>query len=436
MPSIPLRGAARPPSSGSADSPAPSAPGASRAGRFAIFACFLVALVDGYDTLMLSFVAPLVSREWGMPPGAFGKVFAMSFAGAVVGAIAGGAAADRFGRRRLLLGSIAVAGGFILLSAGASSPEQLMAWRFLSGIGLGGAIPTISALAAEHAHPERRSATVSRMFLGFPIGAVAGGAITAALMQQVGWRGIFIGGGTLALALLPLVFAMSEPGRERGHEPASEPEGKAARAKHPLAEVVADGRGLGTAMIATAAFMILLVSYFLLSWTPSVLAMNGMSPQRSALAGVMLNVGGVAGAFAMSFVVVRRSPFGPVALCLGLGALLVPLFGLQVVGSVAGSEIAAFCLVFAIGLLVIGGQMNIPALCVHYYPARVRATGVGLSMSVGRVGSIVGPLVGGMLMSAQLSWSRLFMLAAIPALLAAAALGWVACSRPADQSGG
>lgn len=430
MSSLPLRGAAR---------PLPGGARTSRASRFAVVVCFLVALIDGYDTLMLSFVAPLVSREWGMPPGAFGKVFAMSFAGAVVGAVAVGAAADRFGRRRLLLGSIAVAGGFILLSAGANSPEQLMAWRFLSGIGLGGAIPTISALAAEHAHPERRSATVSRMFLGFPIGAVAGGAITAALMQQVGWRGIFVGGGTLALALLPLVFAMSEP----KHEPANDPaRGSASPSpvRHPLAEVVADGRAVGTAMIATAAFMILLVSYFLLSWTPSVLAMNGMSPQRSALAGVMLNVGGVAGAFAMSFVVARRSPFGPVAICLALGALLVPLFGLHVVDSVVGremgGELVAFCLVFAIGLLVIGGQMNIPALCVHYYPASVRATGVGLSMSIGRVGSIVGPLVGGMLMSAQLSWSRLFMLAAIPALVAAAALGWVARSRPADRSGG
>ncbi|MBN8752093.1 MULTISPECIES: MFS transporter [Variovorax] len=393
----------------------------SRASRYSIFVCFLVALIDGYDTLMLSFVAPLISKEWGMPPGAFGKVFAVSFAGAVVGAIAVGAAADRFGRRRLLLGSILMAGGFILLSAGSNTPEQLMAWRFLSGIGLGGAIPTISALAAEHASPDRRSATVSRMFLGFPIGAVAGGAITAALMQQVGWRGIFIGGGALALALLPLVFSMSEPGRDIAHATDAQP----AHAKHPLAELIADGRGAGTALIAIAAFMILLVSYFLLSWTPSVLAMNGMSPQHSALAGVMLNVGGVAGAFAMSFVVARRSPFGPVSICLALGALLVPLFGFHVVGS----EIAAFCLVFAIGLLVIGGQMNIPALCVDYYPASVRATGVGLSMAVGRIGSIVGPLVGGLLVSAQLPWSRLFMLAAAPALLAAAALGWIAHGR-------
>jgi AAHS family 4-hydroxybenzoate transporter-like MFS transporter len=410
MSSLPLAGARRPPR---------ALPYAS---RFSIVVCFLIALIDGYDTLMLSFVAPLISKEWGMPPGAFGKVFAVSFAGAVVGALSVGAAADRFGRRRLLLASILVAGGFILLSATSASPEQLMLWRFLSGIGLGGAIPTISALAAEHAHPDQRSATVSRMFLGFPIGAVAGGAITAALMQSVGWRGIFIGGGTLALALLPLVFAMSESGRTSTTAADANP----AHAKRPLAELVAEGRGPGTVLIATAAFMILLVSYFLLSWTPSVLAMNGMSPQRSALAGVMLNVGGVAGAFAMSFVVARRSPFGPVALCLALGAALVPFFGFHIVGS----EVAAFCLVFAIGLLVIGGQMNIPALCVHYYPASVRATGVGLSMSVGRIGSIVGPLVGGLLVGAKLPWGQLFVLAAIPAFIAAAALGWIAYRKP------
>jgi AAHS family 4-hydroxybenzoate transporter-like MFS transporter len=392
----------------------------SRASRYSIAVCFLVALIDGYDTLMLSFVAPLISKEWGMPPGAFGKVFAVSFAGAVVGAIALGAAADRLGRKKVLVGSLLAAGSFIVLSAWSATAEQLMLWRFLSGIGLGGAIPTISALAAEHAHPERRSATVSRMFLGFPIGAVAGGAITAALMQVVGWRGIFIGGGALALLMVPLALAMSEPARdEHAEKPA---DAQPAHAKLPIAQVLADGRALGTALICVAAFMILLVSYFLLSWTPSVLSMNGMSPQRSALAGVMLNVGGVIGAFAMSFVIARRDPFWPVALCLGLGALLVPFFGFHVVGS----EVAAFGLVFVIGLLVIGGQMNIPALCVRYYPANVRATGVGLSMAVGRVGSIVGPLVGGLLVGAQLPWGQLFVLAAVPALVAATALAWIA----------
>lgn len=397
----------------------------SRASRFSIFVCFLVALIDGYDTLMLSFVAPLISKEWGMPPGAFGKIFAVSFAGAVVGAIGLGAAADRFGRKKILLASLVTAGSFILLSAWSATPEQLMLWRFFSGIGLGGAIPTISALAAEHAHPERRSATVSRMFLGFPIGAVAGGAITAVLMQVVGWRGIFIGGGSLALLMLPLALAMSEPGRS---EQASHAEPQ--HAKRPIAEVLADGRVLGTTLICLAAFMILLVSYFLLSWIPSVLSMSGMSPQRSALAGVMLNVGGVVGAFAMSFVVARRDPFGPVAICLGLGALLVPFFGVNVVGN----EVAAFCLVFVIGLLIIGGQMNIPALCVHYYPASVRATGVGLSMAIGRVGSIVGPLVGGLLVGAQLPWGRLFVLAAIPALIAAAALAWITRDKRTRQT--
>ncbi len=114
------------------------------------------------------------------------------------------------------------------------------------------------------------------------------------------------------------------------------------------------------------------------------------------------------------------------ALCLALGAALVPFFGFHIVGS----EVAAFCLVFAIGLLVIGGQMNIPALCVHYYPASVRATGVGLSMSVGRIGSIVGPLVGGLLVGAKLPWGQLFLLAAIPAFIAAAALGWIAYRKP------
>jgi AAHS family 4-hydroxybenzoate transporter-like MFS transporter len=383
-----------------------------------VLVCFLVALIDGYDTLMLSFLAPLISKEWSMLPGSFGKVFAAGFAGTAVGAIAVGMAADRFGRKRMLALALAVAGTFTALCAGASTPSELMFWRFLAGIGLGGAIPAVSALTAEHARPDRRTETVSRMFLGFPIGAIAGGAITAALMQAVGWRAIFVAGGALALVLLPFALAIVTETAGRPAAAGSQP----ARAKRPIAELVAEGRMLGTVLVCAAVFMILLVTYFLISWTPSVLALSGMSPQRAALAAVVLNVGGVIGCLGTSFAITGRNPFLLVGAALGAGALLIPVLGLHIVDS----EVAAFALVFMIGLTVVGGQMNIPALCVYYYPPAVRATGVGLSMAFGRIGSIVGPLVGGFLVAAKLPWSELFLLVGIPALIAAAALGCIA----------
>ncbi len=382
----------------------------------AVLVCFLVALIDGYDTLMLSFIAPLISREWSMPPGSFGKIFAAGFAGTAVGAFTIGAAADRFGRKRLLVLALALAGSMTLLCAWAPTPWLLMSWRFAAGIGLGGAIPPVSALAPEHARPDRRTETVSRMFLGFPIGAVAGGALTAALMHSLGWRDMFIGAGALALVALPLTLVFVD-------ETAS---GEAAAADRTLArrsisELFAQGRPLGTVLLCAAVFLILLVSYFLVSWTPSVLASSGMSPQRAALGVVVANIGGIVGALGMSFLLVRRDPFLVIAAALGCGAFLIPLFGFHVV-----SSNTAFALLFAIGLLVIGGQMNIPALCVHYYPPALRATGVGLSMAIGRLGSIAGPLLGGFLVAAQRPWSELFLLAAVPLFVASAAIGCVA----------
>jgi AAHS family 4-hydroxybenzoate transporter-like MFS transporter len=390
--------------------------GASRS-RYAVpLACFAIAMIDGYDTLMLSFLAPLISRDWGLAPSAFGRIFASGYAGAALGAAAIGVAADRFGRKTMLLISLAFVGVFTVLCAWATDPLQLMICRALAGIGLGGAIPTISALTAEHASPERSSAMVTRMFLGFPIGAMLGGAITAGVMGSVGWRGVFIGCGACAVLLIPFVaLGIRESAARESAARAS------VHARHPVAELVSDGRGWGTALLCASVFHILLVSYFLVSWTPTALTLNGMSPQRAAMAGVVLNLGGLAGALILSAVIGRGNPLRLVASCIAAGALLIALLG----QSILVPGFGAFGLIFVVGLLVIGAQSNIPALGVYFYPAAVRATGVGLSMAVGRLGSIIGPLIGGYLVAARLGWDRLFALAAVPALIAAAAMATV-----------
>jgi len=382
--------------------------------NLAIVICFLVALVDGYDTLMLAFVAPLISKHFSMPPGSFGKLFSAGYAGAALGALCVGAAADRWGRKRMMVVSLLMAGGFTLMSAEAGSPTELMVWRFLAGIGLGGAIPCAAALAGEHAAAERRTQTVARMFLGFPIGAIAGGALTAAVMPLVGWRGVFIGGGTVALLMALAATAIA----------AAAPEPQAANAgrdRQSFSQLFADGRAFGTCLICLAAFLMLMVTYFLVSWVPTVLTLNGVDAPRAALAGVAVNIGAVVGALAMSYLILGRNPFPRVAACMVAGALLIPVFGFSVGGGVALS----FMLVFCVGLLLIGGQQNFPALCVHFFPPAIRATGVGTTMASGRVGSIVGPAVGGLLVGAQLPWTELFVIAAVPALMAGIALAFV-----------
>jgi AAHS family 4-hydroxybenzoate transporter-like MFS transporter len=294
-----------------------------------------------------------------------------------------------------------------------------MALRAVAGLGLGGALSTITALTAENAPPNRRRATVTRMFLGFPIGAIVGGAATAATMAILGWRGVFVAGGLCALVLLPVVAAGTSESRSGGMIGLSP-----VHSRRPIREVVSEGRALRTFLFCSGVFLMLLTSYFLVSWVPTVLTFTGVIPQRAALSAVALNCGGIFGTLILSFIIGRRSPLPPVIGSLCVGALLIALLGYEITD--AGN--ARYMLVFAVGLLIIGAQGGIPALCVHLYPPSVYATAVGLSVASGRLGSIMGPLVGGYLVSARLGWQWLFLLAAIPAFSAAIAMTALAFS--------
>jgi MFS transporter, AAHS family, 4-hydroxybenzoate transporter len=383
---------------------------------------FLVAMIDGFDTLMLAFIAPLISKEWALPPQTVGTLFASSYAGAAVGATLIGIAADRYGRKRMLLASLALAGTFTLLCAWSASPAQLMALRAVAGLGLGGALSTIVALTAENAPPDQRRATVTRMFLGFPVGAIVGGAATAASMSFLGWRGVFVGGALCALVLLPVIAAGTSESRSSGTLLLSP-----VHSRRPIRDLVSEGRALRTFLFCICVFFMLLTSYFLVSWVPTVLTLAGLAPGRAAMSAVALNCGGILGTLILSFIIGRRSPLPPVIGSLCAGAILIALLGHEIMD--AGNTRSM--LIFAVGLLIIGAQGGIPALCVHLYPPSVYATAAGLSVASGRLGSIIGPLIGGYLVSANLGWQRLFLLAAIPALSAAIAMTALAAnSRP------
>jgi AAHS family 4-hydroxybenzoate transporter-like MFS transporter len=173
----------------------------------------------------------------------------------------------------------------------------------------------------------------------------------------------------------------------------------------------------------------LLTSYFLVSWIPTVLTLTGVPAQRAALSAVALNCGGILGTLVLSFVIGRRNPLPAVIGALCAGSLAVALLGYGIMEP----GYTRSMLVFAVGLLIIGAQGGIPALCVHLYPPSIYATAVGLSVASGRLGSIIGPLIGGYLVSASLGWQRLFLLAAIPAMSAAIAMTALALNNRADR---
>jgi len=182
-------------------------------------------------------------------------------------------------------------------------------------------------------------------------------------------------------------------------------------------------------LFCASVFCLFLTTYFLVSWTPTVLVQNGMPPRQAVLSAVVLNCGGVVGALVISFIV-RRHPILPIAVCLLAGAALIALIGTGTVLSGA----AILPMIFTIGLLIIGAQLCIPGLCVYLFPPSISATTVGLSASAGRVGSIIGPLIGGYLLAAQLGWHRLFAIVALPSFGAALAIAYLSTLRPKQCS--
>ena len=369
--------------------------------------CFAVAMVDGFDTLVVSFIAPAFAAEWQLSGAEVGQVFGLGLVGAALGGVVAGRLADRMGRRNVLVGSVLLFAVLTLCCAAAPSAGVLMILRFLAGLGLGGAIPTITALTAETLPAERRMAAVTRMFLGFPLGAVVGGALCAVMVPALGWRSAFLLGGSLGLLLVPFLIR---------HVAETLPTGEARATRGSALEVFRDGRNVPALLLFSAAFLILLVSYFLINWTPSILVGAGLAESYAILGGVLLNLGGIVGALALT-TVLDRGPYARAGLALLAGAVLICGLGASLT-----TMAVAVPLVFLTGMAIIGGQLALPALAATLFPKPVRAMGVGLTMGIGRIGSIVGPSVGGVLVDARLGSITLFFIIAVPAAAAGAAL--------------
>lgn len=387
--------------------------------------CFAIAMVDGFDTLVVSFIGPAILETWGLSPPQLGSIFGAGLIGAALGGMTAGVLADRLGRKQTLLICIVLFAVLTLACALARTPTELALLRLAGGLGLGGAIPNIVALTAEHASAQRRSALVTLMFIGFPLGAVLGGALTALIIGSHGWRSVFVLGGALPLLLLPAVWwGVPETlvASTHGARPASTS----------IVAQFGDGRAPVVVLLWLGVFSIMLLSYFLINWTPTLLAMSGLPEQRAIMGAVVLNFGGIVGAALLTTVVDRLGAFRAVALTLIPGTLLV-----VVMGAGSSQPLPLMALVFLTGACVIGAQLSIPALATRLFPMHVRGTGIGWTMGMGRIGSIIGPTVGGVLVAAASDFGTLFQIAAIPCALAALCIGvghWFVARKPNRQS--
>jgi MFS transporter, AAHS family, 4-hydroxybenzoate transporter len=373
---------------------------------------FALVMIDGYDLFIVSFVAPLIAKDLHLNLVNIGTVFAAGLAGSMIGGLLLGHIADRIGRRPILLVSLATAGVATMLCSQAHALSAFASLRFLTGFALGGLLAAIVPLVAEHFPRQQRGAAVTAMFIGYPLGAVLGGAITA-LLIDLGWRHLFLGAGVVTLLLVPIGLFLRET-LWASDAPIENPRRSPWRGS--FIALFTEGRFWTTVVASFAIFCLLLVTYLLNTWTPLIAARAGFSPATAAWCGVLLNLGGVIGALASTLLVVRFGVFKVVTLMVASGSLAVALLG-YLYGSVG----ALYSGLGVIGLLVIGGQQNAPAISVQLYPQRMRSAGVGWQFAAGRFGSVLGPIIGGRLLSANISIQLLFVLIAIPTLLSAGA---------------
>jgi AAHS family 4-hydroxybenzoate transporter-like MFS transporter len=400
--------------------------------------CAAVLFIDGFDTQAIGYVAPAVAQEWKLARGSLGPVFSAGLFGLMIGALIFGPMADRIGRRRIILASTLVFGIGTLLTVIAADTTWLIALRVLTGLGLGGAMPNAVALTSEFSPHRRRATMVMIMFAGFSIGAALGGLLAAAMIPAFGWRSVFLVGGLVPLLLLPFLFkALPESirflamigGRDREVAdllqkvaPAASFAGGARFVVQepklsglPVAHLFAEGRSWVTLLLWVVFFMSLLDLYLLSNWLPTVLNDLGVSVSAAAAIGAMLQVGGVVGTFTLGKVIDRFS-FRALALTYFVAAVAVAAIGMA-----SHSIVLVTIAIFASGFCIVGGQIASNALTATFYPTAIRSTGVGWALGIGRIGSIVGPLIGGLMLARDMGPQSLFGAAAVPALFAALA---------------
>ena len=409
----------------------------------------LVLLTDGYDNYVVGSVVPVLTRLWQVQPSSFGAVFTAGIIGLTIGAMICSPASDRFGARRTLIGCMAIYAVLTLVTALAPSVRVLLLLRFVTGLALGGAMPSTIALVSEYAPTHVRNLLVAVAVCGFALGAAVCGLVAAASVARFGWQFMFILGGVVPLAALPLLLrwlpeslptllAERPPHARLGiilkqigltWEP---PPGEAVTARpgkprFPVRELFVAGYAASTVLIWVAFVCNLLLLYFLSVWLPSVVYASGRSLEVGNVTVAIYQIGGIAGALVLAILCDRSGRPQPVLACAFLGAAVSCIAAGQV-----GANTALLLLSAAgAGFCVVGGQIAGNAFVGNYYPASARATGIGWALGVGRLGSIVGPIAGGILIGLHVTTPALFSFFAVPALLGSICV-WLVRPAPSE----
>ncbi len=421
--------------------------------QWVLFAlCFVVVLLDGFDTAAIGYIAPSLLTEWHLARPSLAPVLSAALFGLAAGALCAGPLADRLGRRAVLISAVLVFGLACLASAFSGTLGHLVAWRFVTGLGLGAAMPNAVTLMSEYCPDKRRATLTNMMFCGFPLGAAFGGFLAAWMIPQWGWRSVLLLGGITPLVLTALMLLLL-PESVRHMVAKRQPVERIRRVLRRIAAtadnassfvmtetapatharsgagvVLSRSYRIGSVMLWVAYFMGLVIFYALINWMPILFRDAGLAPRTAELISALFPLGGV-GAIYFGWLMDRFN--GNIIIAVGFVLTAVAVFAM---GQAAGNLGLLVLVVFVAGTLMNTAQSSLPALAAGFYPTQGRATGVAWMLGLGRFGGIAGSFLVAELTRRHLGFSGIFAVVAIPGLISAVALMCKQLAHPEDKS--
>jgi MFS family permease len=361
-------------------------------------------MLDGMDVLIISYTAPAIAKAWSISPANLGIVFSSGLVGMTVGAIFLAPMADRFGRKPLMILAALIMGSCIYLTSFATDINVLMIYRFISGLGIGTMMASTAAITAEYAPVSTRDFWVSTVVAGYPVGAVLTGISSAKIIAESGWEHLFQLAGIATFLVVPiLLFLLKESDEFKAK---SKPE----EAK--LSTLFTSEYKWSTWQLWGALFLSFTTLYFLMNWIPKLATNAGLSMELAIYSGTIFNLGAIVGIPVQGYFSSRFGLKKSIGTLLLITAVLLGVFGLF-----SGSNLILVVLFF-LGFGVQGSFVGLYAVAARMYPTAFRSTGVGWAIGMGRLGGIIGPVLGGLLVGLGFGMAQSFIFFALPSFIA------------------
>lgn len=413
-----------------------------------VLICFLLYVADGYDVLSISMAGPHIASEWGIKPEILGFVLSAELIGMTVGSLVLSGASDKYGRRWVLIGSVGLISASMVLTALCTSIWQLLVLRLSTGFGIGGVIGAGAAMASEFSPEKRRNQVVISLTCGFSLGAIVVGPVANMLLESSGWQSIFLVGGIAGFVLLGFMvlimpesiefIARKSPKNE--HEAKqqldelnqiltslslkrldsfeAEKETQAQQAGVGMKGLLSADYRLHTLRLWAIFFLLYWVIYLIIKWTPALFIGMGFSSSHAIYALTIGTIGGVLGNITLGALVTKFQIERLVTIMLVIGGFIMAGFSLFEPNTIA----SLYTILFFMNYFISGGFAGLYAIATNSYPTHLRASGLGFSVGIGRIGAILSPIATGFLVGANWNIFTIYLILAVPVVMVSALL--------------